>query len=86
MFSSLVMEGGLMREVQVILTLYLGTLLGGFSVGFSSSALPGIREEWDINNAGAKLVLTKATEYYPYLEIMNGTISTKGLSPWVSIR
>ena len=62
MFSSLVMEGGLMREVQVILTLYLGTLLGGFSVGFSSSALPGIREEWDINNAGAKLVLTKATE------------------------
>ena len=62
MFGGLVMEGAMIREVRVILTLYLGTLLGGFSVGFSSSALPGIREEWDINNAGAKLVLTKATE------------------------
>ena len=37
-----------LREVQIILTLYLGTLLGGFSSGFSSIALPGIKQEWDL--------------------------------------
>ena len=46
-----------MREVQVILTLYLGTLMGGFSVGFSSSAIPGMKEEWNARNTSGGIFI-----------------------------
>lgn len=34
---------GLARELQAILTLYLGTVLGGYSMGFSAVAIPDIK-------------------------------------------
>ena len=40
---------GFLRELQAILTLYVGTLLGGFGVGFSSFAVPAIKLEWEQN-------------------------------------
>ena len=38
-------ELGLGRELQAILSLYLGPLLSGYMLGFSAVAGPGIREE-----------------------------------------
>ena len=40
-----VLRSGLARELQAILTLYLGTLLGGYSMGFSAVAIPDIKTE-----------------------------------------
>lgn len=40
-----VLRSGLVRELQAILTLYLGTLLGGYSMGFSAVAIPDIKIE-----------------------------------------
>ena len=36
---------GLARELQAILTLYLGIVLGGYNDGFSAIATPDIRHE-----------------------------------------
>ena len=36
---------GLVRELQAILSLYLGVLLAGLSMGFSAVAVPDIKEE-----------------------------------------
>ena len=36
-------EEGLLRELQAILTVYLCTLLGGYSIGFSAIAIPDIK-------------------------------------------
>ena len=38
-------ELGLRRELQAILSLYLGPLLSGYTLGFSAVAGPDIREE-----------------------------------------
>ena len=38
---------GLRRELQSILTMYLATLLNGYSSGFSAVAVPGIKEEME---------------------------------------
>ena len=38
-------EIGLMRELQAILSLYLGPLLLGYSNGFSAVAVPDIKSE-----------------------------------------
>ena len=38
-------EAGLLRELQAIITLYLGTLLGGYSMGFSAIAIPDMKNE-----------------------------------------
>ena len=35
----------LSRELQAILTLYLGTILTGYNLGFSAVAIPDIKEE-----------------------------------------
>ena len=40
-------DGGLRRELQSILTMYLATLLNGYSSGFSAVAVPGIKEEME---------------------------------------
>ena len=36
---------GLARELQAILSLYLGTLLSGYNMGFSAVAIPDIKAE-----------------------------------------
>ena len=38
-------EAGLVRELQSIITLYLGTLLGGYSMGFSAVAIPDMKND-----------------------------------------
>ena len=40
-----VLDPGLRRELEAILTLYIGTLLSGFSMGFSAVAVPDMKEE-----------------------------------------
>ena len=40
-----VLDPGLVRELQAILTLYIGPLLSGFSMGFSAVAVPDMKEE-----------------------------------------
>ena len=42
-----VVDVGLRRELQSILTMYLATLLNGCSSGFSAVAVPDIREEME---------------------------------------
>ena len=39
------LEAGLAREVQAIVSLYLGSLLSGYSLGLSAVALPDIKQE-----------------------------------------
>ena len=39
------LEGGMARELQAIVTLYLGTLLGGYSMGFSAIAIPDMKND-----------------------------------------
>jgi len=36
---------GLIRELQAIMTLYIGTVLSGFNMGLSAISIPGIKEE-----------------------------------------
>ena len=43
MFSAF--SPGFLRELQAILTLYLGTVLIGFSIGYSAVAIPDIKNE-----------------------------------------
>ena len=43
-----IVDVGLRRELQSILTMYLATLLNGYSSGFSAVAVPGIKEEMEI--------------------------------------
>ena len=40
-----VLDPGLVRELQAILTLFIGPLLSGFSMGFSAVAVPDMKEE-----------------------------------------
>ena len=39
------LEAGMRREFQAIVTLYLGTLLGGYSMGLSAVAIPDMKNE-----------------------------------------
>ena len=41
-------NAGLIRELQAILTLYIGTVLSGFNMGFSAVAIPDIKQEWNM--------------------------------------
>ena len=43
MFS--LFEPGVLRQLQAILTLYLGTILIGVSIGFSAIAIPDMKQE-----------------------------------------
>ena len=45
--------GGLLREVRAIVTVYLATLLGGYSNGFSAIAIPDIKVEMTADNGSA---------------------------------
>ena len=42
-----------MREVRAIVTVYLATLLGGYSNGFSAIAIPDIKAEMTADNGSA---------------------------------
>ena len=42
-----------MREVRAIVTVYLATLLGGYSNGFSAIAIPDIKAEMAADNGSA---------------------------------
>ena len=42
-----VADVGLRRELQSTLTMYLATLLNGYSSGFSAVAVPDIKEEME---------------------------------------
>ena len=42
-----------MREVRAIVTVYLATLLGGYSNGFSAIAIPDIKAEMVADNGSA---------------------------------
>merc|ERR1719158_1329226 len=55
---------GLVRELQAILTLYIATVLSGFSMGFSAISIPGIKEEMSLNNTQSSSVIPsiKASE------------------------
>ena len=55
---------GLVRELQAILTLYIATVLSGFSMGFSAISIPGIKEEMLLNNSQSFSVIPsiKASE------------------------
>ena len=52
-----VLDPGLRRELQAILTLYIGTLLSGFSMGFSAVAVPDMREEMRLERISLLLSL-----------------------------
>ena len=41
---------GLLRETAAILTLYMGTILGGYNMGFSAIAIPDIKNEMENNS------------------------------------
>ena len=45
--------GALLREVRAIVTVYLATLLGGYSNGFSAIAIPDIKAEMVADNGSA---------------------------------
>ena len=55
---------GMVRELQAILTLYIATVLSGFSMGFSAISIPGIKEEMLLNNNQSSSVIPsiKASE------------------------
>ena len=44
------------RELEAILTVYLGTLLSGYSSGFSAVAVPGMREEARSNFSHSSII------------------------------
>ena len=49
---------GLVRELQAILTLYIATVLSGFSMGFSAISIPGIKEDMSLNSNQSTSVFT----------------------------
>jgi len=55
-------DGGLRRELQSILTMYLATLLNGYSSGFSAVAVPGIKEEMERSRANCSSSLIPTIE------------------------
>ena len=57
-----VLDVGLGREVQAILSLYLGTLLDGYGVGFSAVAVPDIKEEMSSNHSYSDIPRIEATD------------------------
>ena len=64
-------SAGLVRELQAILTLYIGTLLGGFSMGFSAVTIPDIKQEW-------KMRENKTSFFIPAIEALNEDLSWFG--------
>ena len=49
---------GLVRELQAILTLYIATVLSGFNMGFSAISIPVIKEEMFLNSNQSSSVFT----------------------------
>ena len=55
---------GLIRELQAILTLYMFTVLSGFSMGFSAISIPDIKKEMQMggNQSSYFLPAIKASD------------------------
>ena len=49
-------KDGFIRELQAILTLYLGTVLSGFNFGFSATTIPDIKLEWEMRNTTSSFI------------------------------
>ena len=62
---------GLIRELQAILTLYLGTVCGGFNMGFSAVAIPDIKLEWELRG-------NTTSSFIPEIEASNEDLSWFG--------
>ena len=43
-------ESNFVREAHAVLTVYLSTLIGGYSMGFSAVAIPDIKNEMKSEN------------------------------------
>ena len=43
-------ESNFVRETHAVLTVYLSTLIGGYSMGFSAVAIPDIKNEMKSEN------------------------------------
>ena len=58
------MNVGLIRELQAILTLYMGTVLSGFNMGFSAVTIPDIKQEWVMsgNNSSSFIPAIQASD------------------------
>ena len=62
MLAVAVADVGGRRELQAILTLYLGTLLSGYSSGFSAVSVPAMREEVRSNSSHSDIPPVELTE------------------------
>ena len=51
LFSIVFNELGFIREAQAIVTLYVGSLMAGYAMGFSAVAIPDIVEEQKANTS-----------------------------------
>lgn len=60
-------NAGLIRELQAILTLYIGTVLSGFNMGFSAVAIPDIKQEWKMKG--------NSTSFLPRIEASDEELS-----------
>ena len=58
----------ILRETFAILTLYLGTILGGYNMGFSAIAIPDIKNE----------MMTNSTSFIPKILASNDQLSWFG--------
>ena len=63
-------NAGFIRELQVILTLYIGTVLSGFNMGFSAVAIPDIKQEWKMSG--------NSTSFLPSIEASDEELSWFG--------
>ena len=59
-----ILEVGLARELQAILILYLGTILSGFSMGFSAVAVPDIKAEMRYPSKTSQSIPRLITKFY----------------------
>jgi len=57
-----VLDSGLARELQAILTLYLGTILNGYSFGWSAVAIPNMKYEMSHNGSLSVLPTIRASD------------------------
>jgi len=58
----------IIRELQAVLTLYLGTVISGFNMGFSAIAIPNINLEWEMRG-------NTSSAFIPEIEASNEDLS-----------
>ena len=77
-----VLDVGLVRELQAILSLYLGALIVGYSMGFSAVAVPDIKEERRYDTVLSLCITTSLTNRsnHSYSDIPSIRVTEEGLS------